>query len=108
MIVGGCGVLLLAEHSRAREWLEWPVPRYLGRVSYSVYLLHGTVLQVTLIVLYGRVPVVVLGSVFLVGAMVAAHAFCVWVEEPSSRLGRRLTRGKTRPREEHVREAAVA
>ena len=90
--LGACGALTFAVHSRARIWLETAAPVYLGRVSYSVYLIHGTVLQATLVLLYGRVPQWLLGAVFLGATWVVSHLFCAYVEEPATRLGRRLTR----------------
>jgi len=105
--IGACGALIFAVHSRARGWLEMEVPVYLGRVSYSVYLMHGTVLQVALILLYGRLSVWLLGVVFFLATMVASHLFCVFVEEPSTRLGRRLTRPRQAPRAT-MREDRVA
>jgi peptidoglycan/LPS O-acetylase OafA/YrhL len=89
--MGSCGVILLAQHSRARHWLVTRVPEYLGRISYSMYLMHGVVLFPVLILLLGKVSVPVLAAIFLVTTLAASHLFCVLVEEPAMRLGKRLT-----------------
>jgi peptidoglycan/LPS O-acetylase OafA/YrhL len=59
------------------------MPQYLGRVSFSLYLVHGTVLFALLDCLYGRVPLAVLGAVYAALALASAHGFCVAVEEPA-------------------------
>lgn len=89
--VGACGVLLFAERSRARMWLDTAVPEYLGRISYSLYLTHGTVLYVLLNLLFGRLPTWVLAVLYLAISLGVAHGFCVVAEEPATRLGRRLS-----------------
>jgi peptidoglycan/LPS O-acetylase OafA/YrhL len=91
MIFGACGVLVFAVESRARGWLETAVPMYLGRISYSMYLVHGTVLQAMLVMFYGRMPGWVFAGFFLGTTVGVSYLFCVYVEEPATRLGRRLT-----------------
>jgi peptidoglycan/LPS O-acetylase OafA/YrhL len=89
--VGACGVILSCMFSGVlRGWLRGRVPQYLGRVSFSLYLVHGTVLFALLDSLYGRLPVAGLGVVYVGLALAAAHGFCVVVEEPAMRWGRRL------------------
>ena len=84
-----CVVLVFAERSRASRWLNMPIPEYLGRISYSMYLMHGTVLYATLILLYGKLPFVVLVGTYCALTLLLSHLFCVGVEEPSMRLGKR-------------------
>ncbi|MBB5058369.1 peptidoglycan/LPS O-acetylase OafA/YrhL [Granulicella aggregans] len=64
--------------------------RWLGKVSYSLYLIHMPILMLLAIVLYGKVspgPSVV---PFVMLSLLAAAAFHRWVEMPSMRLGRTL------------------
>ena len=89
--LAACGIIILAEHSCARRLLDTPIPEYLGRVSYSLYLVHGTVLFASLILLYGRIPIAAVFTIYMVAAFVAAHLFCTFVEEPSMRLGKRFS-----------------
>lgn len=86
-----CLAIMFARYSRAARWLDTPVPEYLGRISYSMYLLHATVLWAVLILLYGKVPLVVLGAVYAGVTFAVSHLFCVGVEEPAMRWGKRLT-----------------
>lgn len=73
-----------------RHWLHGRVVMWLGTRSYSIYLLHGTVLF-TLIrlhpekhVSYGSLPI------YLVVTMLAAEVFHRAVEVPALQLGRRV------------------
>jgi peptidoglycan/LPS O-acetylase OafA/YrhL len=86
-----CGVLILAQHSRVRHLLESAIPEYLGRISYSLYLVHGTVLFVTLILLFGKIPLYFLFPIYFVSALLCGHIFCALVEEPTMKLGKWLT-----------------
>lgn len=97
MTLGSCGLLLACQSPRVAGWLDRPVPEYLGRISYSLYLTHGTVIFATFILLFGK-----LGNGWLVGlclvlSVVVAHLFCVLVEEPSTKLGRQLTGAAATP-----------
>jgi peptidoglycan/LPS O-acetylase OafA/YrhL len=42
----GMAVWCAASHRTVRSWMEWNPLRQLGKISYSVYLIHGTVLQI--------------------------------------------------------------
>jgi peptidoglycan/LPS O-acetylase OafA/YrhL len=89
-------VILIENSQRLKLWLNTSVCHYLGRISYSLYLTHGTVLFTLLILLYGKIPVFLLLIAFLAVSLGVAHLFCICVEEPAMRLGKRLTQSKTR------------
>jgi peptidoglycan/LPS O-acetylase OafA/YrhL len=70
---------------------ENPVPRYLGRISYSLYLVHLPILLALMHRFYGAAPAPVLiaggiGVTFLVADL--SNRF---IERPSQMLGRRLS-----------------
>jgi peptidoglycan/LPS O-acetylase OafA/YrhL len=88
--LGGAGMICLALYSRMTIPLKTPALQYLGRISYSIYLIHGTVLFALLVTLYHRVSLFAIVALYIVGTLCAAHLFCVFVEEPSGRLGRRI------------------
>jgi peptidoglycan/LPS O-acetylase OafA/YrhL len=89
-----CGVLVFAQYSRVSRLLDTAIPEYLGRISYSLYLLHATVLWATLILLYGKVPFVALSLIYGVATFAISHLFCILVEEPAMRFGKRVTARK--------------
>src|SRR6185295_19327058 len=96
----GAGLLLLgALHApRLQRWLSTPVARFFGRVSYSFYLVHHTVLLAFLIVAHrwgGGAWSALLGAVALAFAVSVALSELGWraVEAPSIRAGRAVIRG---------------
>jgi peptidoglycan/LPS O-acetylase OafA/YrhL len=89
-LVGTCGLLVLIQDPRLHLGLRSAPAEYLGRVSYSSYLVHGTVLFAMLNLLYGRIPILALAFLYGIATVIVAHVFCVFVEEPSHRAGKRL------------------
>ena len=75
---------------RARRVLEVPPLLWLGRVSYSLYLIHVPVLLVTVHGLHGLLPLEALLLLAIPLALLAAEAMNRWVEQPSIALARRL------------------
>jgi peptidoglycan/LPS O-acetylase OafA/YrhL len=89
---GSAGLIILALNAGAmRKFLRTPLFEYLGRISYSLYLLHGTILFVLLNLLYGHVRLAIITILFGVLSVLTAHLFCITIEEPCMRLGKRLT-----------------
>jgi peptidoglycan/LPS O-acetylase OafA/YrhL len=88
---GAAGLMLVGlESAVARRFLGGAAPQFLGRISYSLYLVHGTVLFAVTYGLAGRVSALGAFAVYLAGTMVLSVGLCVWVEEPFVRLGRRV------------------
>jgi peptidoglycan/LPS O-acetylase OafA/YrhL len=83
-------MIILIQDPRLRIGLKSRVADYLGRISYSSYLMHGTVLFVLLNLLYFKISAPLLALAYVVVSLIAAHIFCVSVEEPSLRLGKRI------------------
>jgi peptidoglycan/LPS O-acetylase OafA/YrhL len=75
---------------RARRVLEVPPLLWLGRVSYSLYLIHVPVLLVVVHGLHGLLPLEALLLLAIPLALLAAQAMNRWVEQPSIALSRRL------------------
>jgi peptidoglycan/LPS O-acetylase OafA/YrhL len=89
VLIAVCSLIILVQDERLGLGLKSRVGEYLGRISYSWYLVHGTVLFVVLNLLYEKIPLVLAAVVYGAGSLVVAHVFCVSVEEPSLRLGKR-------------------
>ena len=79
------------ESRSARRFLNTAIPRFLGRISYSLYLVHGTVLFGLTFLFLNRAFTVGVFVVYLAITLVLSFGLCVWVEEPFVRLGRRLS-----------------
>ena len=69
--------------------IEW-----LGRISYSLYLVHLTLLATLFHLFYGKVNSYLLCAIEVVGSLVLAQVFYMFVESPSIALGRRFTAKK--------------
>jgi peptidoglycan/LPS O-acetylase OafA/YrhL len=89
--LGSAGILICSLHlPPLARLLKHSVPEYLGRISYSLYLVHGIVLFATIYLLAGHLRGRWMTGVVLILAFAAAHLFCITVEEPAMRLGKRL------------------
>jgi len=64
---------------------------YLGERSYSLYLIHGTILFALIHTLYGRLRIDLLLLLYLAISLVVTEIFYRLIERPSMLLGRRLT-----------------
>jgi peptidoglycan/LPS O-acetylase OafA/YrhL len=69
--------------------IEW-----LGRVSYSLYLVHLTILATFFHLFYGKINNFLISVLVVFGSLVFAHIVYRLVEAPSIDLGRWLTRKK--------------
>ena len=83
---------------RLTTWLGGPVSTYLGRISYSLYLIHAPVLSVVLRAGYkltGENPAAAVGWFVLAATacLGAAHLLHVLVEAPALRLAARWKSG---------------
>ena len=90
---GAVGLMLLSlSHAPAIRFLRGKAPVFLGRISYSLYLLHGTVLYLAAYLVSGRILFSRMLLPVVVVSLVAATGMYEWVEVPSIRLGRTLAR----------------
>jgi peptidoglycan/LPS O-acetylase OafA/YrhL len=77
--------------------LQWAPLLWLGKVSYSLYLVHVPLLLVAVILLHDTVPAAAILVCVPFASLAAAWLFNDFVAEPSARLGRSLTgRGRAR------------
>jgi peptidoglycan/LPS O-acetylase OafA/YrhL len=91
----GLSVYLVGRAGRLQDWLSWRPLQYLGRISYSLYLIHYPTsclvtklgLQIT-----GDAPLAAALwlAVSLAASIGAAHLLYVLVERPSLELSRRI------------------
>lgn len=89
--IGGAGIILYALIDKhLSRMVLGPVVSFLGRVSYSLYLLHGTVLFLCAYIFHDRLSRLVWFVPYLAISLCGAALMYRWVEVPSMDLGRRL------------------
>lgn len=90
-------IVLAQQPGRLRQVLRHPALVWLGRVSFSLYLVHAPVLVGWLFLLHGSLPFsAIIGSGFVL-VMVATVVMHRLVEVPSQHLARGLERRLRRP-----------
>jgi len=91
--VGGLGMICAALYNlQLRSFLRTTALQFMGRISYSLYLLHVPVLYTTFHLFYGLLPKTIIFMIYLVGNLVFATISYKLIEQPSMELGRVLTR----------------
>ena len=102
-------VALAASETPATPLLTSPPARWLGRVSYSLYLTHAIVIQVAAQLLDGRMWLV--GLVTVPASLILADLLARLIERPSMQLGRALAakwpRGAPQPASAYVGGATL-
>jgi peptidoglycan/LPS O-acetylase OafA/YrhL len=97
-IAAGCFFIILSALNLKSfsSFLRSSVPQYLGRISYSMYLVHSTILFAFVYAFAGRVPLIVLIAGYLPVAIFCSTVFWRWVERPTIFLSRDLGEKATR------------
>lgn len=91
--VGAAGLLIIGLNSLpARFALNSVMPAFLGRISYSLYLVHGTVLFAMAVLLRGVVSHFIFFIVYLPTAILLSWVFYVLVERPFMLMSRNVGR----------------
>ena len=100
----GCGGVVLAAlgtGSRPDSWIVTPVLRYLGRISYGLYVFHATMLILTLRLLHGLQHSVAYSGIVTVVALTltigVAAASYQWLEKPFLKLKTRFQHVRSMP-----------
>jgi peptidoglycan/LPS O-acetylase OafA/YrhL len=89
--LGAGGLILISMNSQAcKRVLFWSPIRFLGEVSYSLYLWHFIVMLYCVHLLYGKVHLAVILSMVFVLSLLVSWCSYRWIELPSIALGRRL------------------
>ncbi|MFD1720096.1 acyltransferase family protein [Amnibacterium endophyticum] len=102
-LLGAVGIVVCAAGAtRFRTVLEGPVPQFLGRISFSLYLVHLPILA-TLAFLLGDWNWPVVGAIGVPLALLSGWGFYRLVEKPLHRVARRAKKNAARLVEDAVR-----
>lgn len=89
-MTAGCSIFIMIALTSvlAGRCLRWRPLLFMGKISYSFYLLHVVVLLSVLHVGYGRAPLFVLLTIVFLLSLLAASLFYYFLEIPGIRLGK--------------------
>jgi peptidoglycan/LPS O-acetylase OafA/YrhL len=97
---GATMLIVFAMNSRPfHSFLTNRTIHHLGKISYSLYLVHGTILFVLVHTLLGRVPMDRLLLIYLAATLLVTEIFHRVIERPAMLLGRRLTAPRPLPQQ---------
>jgi peptidoglycan/LPS O-acetylase OafA/YrhL len=91
-MVAALTVILAIEAPRLRKLLDEPIPQWLGRISYSLYLIHLPLMFALFTILTRHLPFYVVMLIVAGTAALAATLMHQIIEVPAISLGHRLTR----------------
>lgn len=101
--LGAVGILSLGVGWKPMSsFLTMRIPQFLGKISYSLYLVHGTVLFALAYSCARRCPMVGIFAIYVPVAIVSAWAMYRCVEKPAMEYGRELSRKVGRQAEKPV------
>lgn len=72
----------------SHRWLRW-----VGRISYSLYLVHVPLLLAAVILLHNIMPMAAILIAVPFASLLVGWGFHEWVAEPCARLGKQLSKG---------------
>jgi peptidoglycan/LPS O-acetylase OafA/YrhL len=90
-MLGSAAVIILVQDPRLTLGLNSAIPQYLGRISYSMYLVHYTVLFALFDLAYPKISILGLAILSAIATLIVSHLFCIFLEEPAHTAGKRLS-----------------
>ena len=90
-MLGSAAVIVLVQDRRLKLGLNSAIPQYLGRISYSMYLVHYTILFAVFDLAYPKIPIISLAVLSAIATLIVSHLFCIFLEEPAHTAGKRLS-----------------
>lgn len=88
---GAAVFIALALAAKPSAWINGPAIKFLGRISYSLYLFHPLVLLALVHGLGPLLPWPLIAVLVLGGSILVAWLAWRFIEQPAMQLGRRLT-----------------
>lgn len=75
----------------ASKILLWRPLKYLGKISYGVYLYHLPVLLTLLYVFYGKIPIIIIMGLAVIITLIISNLAWYFIEKPSIKLAKFLS-----------------
>jgi peptidoglycan/LPS O-acetylase OafA/YrhL len=92
VIVGCAWLIMFAISSESLgAWLKSTLPQFLGKISYSLYLIHATVLFAAVHLMYPKLSLAYVFPATLVAIVLASYWFHLLIERPCMVIGRRVS-----------------
>ena len=92
-IGAACVVTVSFADRNAVQFLSSEVPAFLGKISYSLYLIHLPILFTLVHVLWGHVPLLGILAIVVPISIFLAYVMYRCIEVPAIKLGRLLAKG---------------
>jgi peptidoglycan/LPS O-acetylase OafA/YrhL len=91
-VILGCAWLMMFAISSDSlgAWLKSTVPQFLGKISYSLYLIHATILFAAVHLMYPKLSLTYIFPGALIAIVVASYWFHLLIERPCMTIGRRV------------------
>jgi len=98
VVIGAAGIIIVVLNpTTAKRILNSSAPAFLGRISYSLYLVHGTVLFAMAAIIGGKVNHLIFSFLYFPTAIFLSWGFYVAVERPFMLWSRSVGRRKAIP-----------
>lgn len=86
------GLIVFSISKRSPRWLSTKYLVLLGKVSFSLYLIHPIIIGIIGFTMGGHLPVYALIMLAIVLSLLVAVPFCRFIELPFQNLGRKLSK----------------
>jgi peptidoglycan/LPS O-acetylase OafA/YrhL len=107
--IGALAIVALAVGTNVADgFLSFGAFRWLGRVSYSLYLVHLPIILTYVHLFHGRAPLPLLLLASIATALPSAELMHRWVERPAVDCAQRLATALAQPRRRHFPVRLVA
>ncbi|PTQ95106.1 peptidoglycan/LPS O-acetylase OafA/YrhL [Mucilaginibacter yixingensis] len=92
--MASCYIIIAALHLSQNSWLNARVPQFLGKISYSLYLVHIPVIGFLYCTLINRLSLGIILCLGFLSSLLIAWLFNKYVERPSASFAKRFKKNQ--------------